>query len=61
MRSICRFLIEDPVGYFNELERINADKKIVKDYREISVLSTYAVIGFFAESCSTFAVSNSEI
>lgn len=75
MRSISRFLIEDPVGYFNELERIgynenvikrikrlnttillqdvkteavinalrgNADKNIVKDYRDISVLSAYA-------------------
>lgn len=75
MRSISRFLIEDPTGYFNELERIgyneyiirkikklnttillqdvktdavinalrgNSDKKIVLDYRNISVLSAYA-------------------
>ena len=74
MRSISRFLIEDPVGYFNELQRIgydssiirkikklnttillqdvkteavinalrgNTDKKIVLDYRGISVLSAY--------------------
>jgi len=75
MRSISRFLIEDPVGYFNELQRIgynkniinkirklnttillqdvkteavidalrgNTDKKIVLDYRGISVLSAYS-------------------
>jgi hypothetical protein len=75
MRSISRFLIEDPVGYFNELQRIgyndniirkikrlnttillqdvkteavinalrgNTDKKIVLDYRRISVLSAYS-------------------
>jgi GAF domain-containing protein len=75
MRSISRFLIEDPIGYFNELQRIgynknsigkikklnttillqdvkteavinalrgNQDKKIVDDYRGISVLSAYA-------------------
>ncbi len=75
MRSISRFLIEDSIGYFNELQRIgynnsiirkikklnttillqdvktdavinalrgNSDKKIVLDYRGISVLSAYA-------------------
>jgi GAF domain-containing protein len=75
MRSISRFLIEDPIGYFNELQRIgydksilrkikklnttillqdvktdavinalrgNQDKKIVLDYRGISVLSAYS-------------------
>ena len=75
MRSMSRFLIEDPVGYFNELDRMgyneriqkkikqlnttillqdvktdavidalrgNTDKKIVLDYRGISVLSAYS-------------------
>ena len=75
MRSMSRFLIEDPIGYFNESERIgynenlqkkirhlnttillqdvkneavisalrgNTDKKIVLDYRGISVLSAFS-------------------
>ncbi len=74
MRSTSRFLIQDPVGYFNELQRIGyndtlikkikrlnttillqdvkteavinalrgmCDKKVVHDYRNISVLSAY--------------------
>lgn len=36
MRSISRFLIEDPVGYFNELQRIGYNETLLKRIRRLN-------------------------
>jgi methyl-accepting chemotaxis protein len=36
MRSISRFLIEDPVGYFNELQRIGYNENIIRRIKRLN-------------------------
>jgi GAF domain-containing protein len=36
MRSISRFLIEDPVGYFNELQRIGYNENSIRKIRKLN-------------------------
>lgn len=58
MRSTSRFLIQDPVGYFNELQRIGYNETIIKKIKRLNTtillqdVKTEAVINALRGNCS---------